>query len=254
MKTSRRNCRLEYPLSLRLIIIFKSKDEIRIANSTLWHYSSSSRFVLIKKREQPTFFQLDQSSLLLLSFIIYYCLSPPVFWFFFFLFFFQIMILLTQDYSCCLFAFAYIILSTATLATTQTLSSSSGDQFGLLPGSTEPEPQPEINTSLLDGSSQESALLVDYGDDGVTNVLPPLNIPVPDIFPIRFPKFIDPTGLLRWLRKPQKSNCDNGKSLFCCQLGPPRPLLDPNTPYESPERLAERQTRMRECVPCKEYH
>ena len=165
------------------------------------------------------------------------------------------MIILTQDSSCCLFAFSVILLSTAVLATTQT-PSSSGDQIGLFPGSAEPEPipEPEINPSLLDGSrSQESALLFNGGgDDGETNVIPPLDIPIPDIFPNGFPKFFDPEGLLRWLNKPKKSDCDNGKSLFCCQLGPPRPLLDLNTPYESPERLAERQTRMRECVPCKE--
>lgn len=96
------------------------------------------------------------------------------------------MILPTQDSSCCLFAFSIILLSTAALATTETLSSSGG-QFGLFPGSAEPEPIPEteINTSLLDGSqSQESALLLDNGrNDGVTNVIPPLNIPLPDIFP-----------------------------------------------------------------------
>lgn len=143
--------------------------------------------------------------------------------------------ILTQ-YSCCLFAF---ILSAALAA--RTLSS---DQFNLFPGPVEPD----INKSL-DGS-QDSALLFD-GNDGVTDVLPPLGIPIPDIFPAGFPKFIDPEGILRWLNKPKRSDCDNGKFLFCCQLGPPRPLLNPSTPYESPERMAERQTRMRECVPCK---
>lgn len=163
-------------------------------------------------------------------------------------------IMILFQYSCGIFA---IILSLTEAA--QTLSDSSEistnqvdlqggglspNQFNLFPGSAEPDP-----STLLD-SSQDSALLFD-GNDGVTNVLPPLGIPAPDIFPNGFPKFIDPDGILRWLNKPKRPDCDNGKFLFCCQLGPPRPLLDPNTPYESAERMAERQTRMRECVPCK---
>lgn len=147
---------------------------------------------------------------------------------------FSIMIL--TQYSYCLFAF---VLSAALAE--QRLSS---NQFNLFPGPAEPD----IKNSL-DGS-QDSALLFD-GNDGVTNVLPPLGNPLRDIFPYGFPEFPDPEGILRWLFKPKRPDCDNGKFLFCCQLGPPRPLLDPNTPFESPERMAERQTRMRECVPCK---
>lgn len=117
----------------------------------------------------------------------------------------------------------------------------SPNQFNLFPGPAESDPN-----TLLD-SPQNCALLF----DGISNVLPPLGIPIPDIFPNGFPEFPDPEGILRWLNKPKRPDCDNGKLLFCCQLGPPKPLLDPNTPYESAERMAERQTRMREYVPCK---
>lgn len=162
--------------------------------------------------------------------------------------------------SCYLLAFILPVTQTAqTLSSPQLQGSSdilsnqvdlqgeglSPTQFNLFPGPAEPD-----NNNLLD-SSQNSALLFD-GDNGVTNVLPPLGIPIPDIFPNGFPKFIDPDGILRWLNKPKKPDCDNGKSLFCCQLGPPRPLVDPKIPYETAERMAERQTRMRECVPCKQ--
>lgn len=143
---------------------------------------------------------------------------------------------LTQ-YSCFLFAFI--------LPATQAAQTISSNQFNLFPGPAELD----INTPL--DSSQDSASLFD-GNDGVTNVLPSLDIPVPDIIPNGFPKFIDPEGILRWLNKPKRPDCDNGKFLFCCQLGPPRPLLDPSTPYESEERMVERQRRMRECVPCKQ--
>lgn len=120
----------------------------------------------------------------------------------------------------------------------------SPNQFNLLPRPAEPD------ISTLVDSSQDSALLSD-GNDGVTSVLPPLGNPIPDIFPNGIPQFIDPEGILRWLKEPKRPDCDNGKYLFCCQLGPARPLLGPNTPIESAERMAERQTRMRECVPCK---
>lgn len=149
--------------------------------------------------------------------------------------------LLTQFSSSCLFLFN--LLSASATQAAQTLSS---NQFNLFPGPAELD----IKTPPLD-KSQDSALLFD-GNDGVTDpVLPTFDIPVPDIFPNSFPHFIDPDSILRWLTKPKMSDCDAGKCLFCCRLGPPRPLLDPNTPYESAERMVERQTRMRECVPCK---
>lgn len=114
----------------------------------------------------------------------------------------------------------------------------SPNQFNLFPSLAKSDPN-----TLLD-SPQNCVLLF----DGIANVLPPLGIPIPDVLPNGFPEFPDPEGILRWLNKPKRPDCDNGKFLFCCQLGPPRPLLDPNTPYESAERMAERQTRMRVCV------
>lgn len=163
------------------------------------------------------------------------------------------------QYSCCLFA----VILTATQAA-QTLSSPqppdsseistnqvdlqgeglSPNQFNFFPGPAESDP------NTLQDSPQESTLLFN-GKDGITNVLSPLGIPIPNIFPNWFPEFPDPEGILRWLKKPKRPDCDNGQFLFCCQLGPRRPLLDPNTPYESAERMAESQTRIRECVPCR---
>ncbi|MCJ1342286.1 hypothetical protein MMC31_000467, partial [Peltigera leucophlebia] len=147
------------------------------------------------------------------------------------------------QHSCCLFAFilsatqAAQTLSSAQLQESSDISTNQVDlqgeglspnQFNLFPGSAEPE------TNSLLGSSQDSALLFD-GDDGVTNVLPSLGIPVPDIFPNGFPKFIDPEGILRWLNKPEKPDCDNA---FGCYLPVWRDNPDyRDTTYPGPLRL-----------------
>lgn len=109
----------------------------------------------------------------------------------------------------------------------------------------------------LQGSNQDLTLLPDLLENQVatttisphpdsnTAFLDDLDMNLPPVlhrfFPSSLEEFDPITGVLMWFREPQPPDCDKGKFLFCCNLGPPTGRR--TNPIDS-------QSRRRKCSRC----